>query len=523
MGYLGLFLVTTLVMVILPRIWQLFIILLWRPYALTRSFKKQGITGPPYKILSGSLHEIKKLKQGSKRTVLDTHSHDIVERVNPHFHRWSSVFGKTFLYFEGLQARIYIDDPEIAKQILLNKFGFYIKPQVRPLIYTFVGNGLVLVNGLDWVRHKRILNPAFSMDKLKVMIKGMTTCTLSMLEDWKSHQTEEKSKKIQVHKEFQQLTADIIAHSAFGSSFAQGKEVFSAQHELQNECAAQMTDIFIPGSQYIPTPANIRIWKLERRVKNTLRAMIESRLNSETPNGSTCRYGDDLLGLMIGSMAENNQTGQKMDMVEIMEECKTFFFAGHETTSNLLTWMVFLLSLYPEWQTKLREEVVKECGNEIPDADSVSKLRLVNMVLLETLRLYGPVMLMIRKASEDLTLKNLVIPKGTCITIPIMQIHHSKEYWGEDVNEFNPLRFADGISRATKHPNAMLAFSMGPRACIGQTFATLEAKTVIALILQRFSFSLSPEYKHTPVDHLTLQPQFGLPVIMKPLQRGIIE
>ncbi|KAM7276538.1 hypothetical protein ACFE04_018404 [Oxalis oulophora] len=518
MGCLGLFLVTTLVMVILPMIWQLFMTLLWRPYAFTRSFKKQGITGPPYKILSGSLHEIKKLKRGVKHLVLNTHSHDIMERVTPHYHRWSSVFGKTFLYFNGTEARIYIDDPELAKQILSNKFGFYMKPQMRPLWYTFIGNGLALVNGLDWVRHKRILNPAFSTDKLKVMSKGMTTCTLSMLEDWK-FQAERNCGKIQIDIEFQQVTADIIAKSAFGSSFVQGKVAFGAQQELQRQWSATVTDIYIPGSQYIPTPANIEIWKLERKVNNALRAMIKSRLNSETRFSSNCRYGDDLLGLMIGSMVAKDKStaGQTMNLDEIMNECKTFFFAGYETTSNLLTWTVFLLSLYPEWQTKLRQEVMRECGTAIPDTDSIAKLRLVNMVLLETLRLYGPVIEMPTEATEDLKLGNLLIPKGTCMIIPIMHINHNKEYWGKDVNEFNPLRFTEGISKAAKHPNAMLAFSMGPRACIGQNFAMLEAKTVIALILQRFSFSLSPEYKHAPVDHLTLQPEFGLPVIVEPL------
>lgn len=139
------------------------------------------------------------------------------------------------------------------------------------------------------------------------------------------------------------------------------------------------------------------------------------------------------------------------------------------------------------------------------------------MVLLEALRLYCPVIMLFRKASEDMKLGELMIPKDTLVSIPIAMIHRSKNYWGEDANEFNPWRFSDGISKAAKHPNALLAFSVGPRSCIGQNFAMMESKLVIAMILQRFSFSLSPNYTHAPVDNLTLQPQYGLPVVLRTL------
>lgn len=139
------------------------------------------------------------------------------------------------------------------------------------------------------------------------------------------------------------------------------------------------------------------------------------------------------------------------------------------------------------------------------------------MVLFEALRLYCPVIGTIRKAAKDMNLEGITVPKGTVISIPIAIIHRRKDLWGEDANEFNPMRFENGITKAAKHPNALLGFSIGPRACIGQDFAMMEAKIVIAMIVQRFSFSLSPDYKHMPADMLTLQPQYGLPIIFKPL------
>nr|CAD1833789.1 unnamed protein product [Ananas comosus var. bracteatus] len=114
-------------------------------------------------------------------------------------------------------------------------------------------------------------------------------------------------------------------------------------------------------------------------------------------------------------------------------------------------------------------------------------------------------------------LGGIKIPKDTMLAIPIMMIHRDKELSGPDANEFDPSRFVNGIAKAAKHPSALLPFSIGPRSCIGKNFAMLEAKTVLTVLLQRFSFSISPKYVHAPNNLLTLQPKYGLPVILKPL------
>ncbi|KAK9202066.1 hypothetical protein WN944_017275 [Citrus x changshan-huyou] len=212
-----------------------------------------------------------------------------------------------------------------------------------------------------------------------------------------------------MQEEIKNLLADIIAHTCLRSgkiahtclrsSFAEGREALEAQAELQECCAASISDIFIPGSQYLPTLWNIEIWKLDRKVKETLRSIIESRLKAPS-KGISDRFGDDLLGVMI-----------KWFKLELVSSSK---WTG---------------------KAKLREEVLEYCGIGIPDADILSNLKLVNMVLLEALRLYSP-------------------------------IQKDKKYWIEDAEEFSPLRFINGVTKAARNPNAMLAFGAGPRACI---------------------------------------------------------
>ncbi|KFK36905.1 hypothetical protein AALP_AA4G188200 [Arabis alpina] len=483
---------------------------------VSRKFKKQGISGPKYKILHGNLSEMRKMKQEAKLTVLDLNSNDIFPRVLPHFHQWMSQYGETFLYWQGTEPRICISDPEMAKQILSNKFGFFVKTKTRPEVLKLAGNGLAFLDGLDWVRHRRILNPAFSMDKIKIMNKLMVDCTLRMLNEWRKQGKTEQV--LMMNIEFLRLSADIIAIAAFGSSYGQGIEMFKSQRELQKCCATSITNLFIPGTQYLPTPSNLQIWKLDRKVNNTVKRIINERLESKSKNNvESSDYGDDLLGIMLAA-GRCNESEKMLNIDEIVEECKTFFFAGHETSANLLTWSTMLLSLHQDWQEKLREEVFNECGKDkIPDAEACSKLKLMNMVLMEALRLYGPVLYMIRSASEDMKLGTLEVPKGTTIVLPVVKMHRDEAVWGSDGDRFNPMRFQNGVSRAANHPNALLAFSMGPRACIGQNFALMEARTVLAMILQRFQLNLSGEYKHAPADHLTLQPQYGIPVILQPI------
>ncbi|KAJ4791771.1 Cytochrome P450 [Rhynchospora pubera] len=165
-----------------------------------------------------------------------------------------------------------------------------------------------------------------------------------------------------------------------------------------------------------------------------------------------------------------------------------------------------------------KEEVIRECAHDVPTGDVLNKLKLVNMVLLEALRLYGPVVNLRRQALQDLELGDLKVPKGTVLAIPVAILHRDKELWGPDADKFNPVKFENGVNKAAKQPNALLAFSIGPRSCIGQNFAILEAKIVVSLILQNFSLNISPNYVHAPIELITLQPKFGLPMNIKRLE-----
>lgn len=140
----------------------------------------------------------------------------------------------------------------------------------------------------------------------------------------------------------------------------------------------------------------------------------------------------------------------------------------------------------------------------------------VTMILYEVLRLYPPVIMLNRTPHKDMKLGDLLIPAGVELSLQLLMVHQDPEIWGDDAKEFNPERFSEGVSNATKNGQvAFFPFGWGPRICIGQNFALVEAKMALSMILQHFSFEVSPAHDHGPIYMITLQPEYGIHVILQ--------
>ncbi|GLJ51768.1 hypothetical protein SUGI_1100050 [Cryptomeria japonica] len=489
----------------------------WKPLQVKRAFEAQGIKGPPYRLFYGNSADISTMMDEQRGKPMPL-SHDILPRVLPHYHQWTKTYGQDFIFWFGPHARLVVPHPELIKEILSTKSGNYPRFADDPLSKQLVGQGLTGLTGEKWTRHRKIINPAFHMDLLKGMIPTILKSCASMLEEWSKLITS-GSPEIDVQKEFRDLTSDVIARTAFGSSFAEGKHIFDLQGKQMILAFESFRTVYIPGFRFLPTTKNRQRWNVEKEIRRSLRQVIDAREKTDGMK-KTGSYGADLLGFMMSQskdqMGVNGRSNGGLSTEEIIDECKTFYFAGHETTSLLLTWSIILLGIHQDWQEKGRREALQVCGkNNYPDADSLSRLKIVGMIINEALRLYPPAVFLSRHASEQTKLGKLSIPAGTQFMLPILAIHHDPSLWGSDAKDFNPGRFSEGIAKAAKHPMAFMPFGAGPTICVGQNLALLEEKLVLAMILHKFSFVTSPSYTNAPSLLITLKLEYGAQVIFR--------
>ncbi|KAJ9564009.1 hypothetical protein OSB04_009169 [Centaurea solstitialis] len=253
--------------------------------------------------------------------------------------------------------------------------------------------------------------------------------------------------------------------------------------------------------------------KLEQGIRNCIVEIIKKR-DQETSNNDSKK---DFLGELLEASRDNNEEN-RISLNDMVDECKTFYFAGHETTTSLLGWTVLLLAVHSDWQEKARAEVFELCGETNPTPDSITRLKTMNMIVEESLRLYSPVPAMKRKVKKEVRLGEMTLPSNMELYISPLVVHHDPRIWGADVHRFKPERFEEGIAKATNNTlAAFLPFGFGPRTCVGLNFAIVEAKIALAMILQRFKFELSPNYVHSPIQLFMVRPQHGVQIILESL------
>ncbi|XP_062011152.1 cytochrome P450 CYP749A22-like [Rosa rugosa] len=484
----------------------------WTPTRIQNLMRLQGIKGPSYRLHHGNTKEIMNMQNEALSRPINV-SHDIYSHVQPHIHEWTKRYGKNFLQWYGLQPVLVVTEPELCKEILNNKDGVYPKQKPPEIVKKLLGDSISMTEGEKWVKLRKVSNHAFHGDSLKNMFADMKASAETMVESWKVHE----GKEIDVFEEFRLYTSEVISRTAFGSSYLEGKTIFDKLSKLYGIIFRNLLKIRIPGmSKVFRTSDDIESDELEKGIRNSILEIVKKR-EMEATIGEDNSFGNDFLGLLLEAHHGSNDK-QRISIDELVEECRTFYFAGQETTNSILSWIILLLAQHPDWQEEARKEVLQLFGKQTPNYDGLAKLKTMSMIINETLRLYPPAPLLVRKVAREVRLGKLLVPANMELLVPPLALHHETQFWGQDVGLFKPERFSEGVAKATNdNMAAFMPFGMGPRMCVGFNFAATEAKIALSMILQRYSFTLSPGYVHSPCPFLTVRPQHGVQVILHSL------
>ncbi|KAL5709347.1 hypothetical protein ACHQM5_020048 [Ranunculus cassubicifolius] len=484
--------------------------LLWlKPKSLEKKLHQLGIKGTSYKFFFGDMIDFGRSFKAASSKPMNL-SHDIAPRVLPFNYKSFQKYGKVSMFWYGTRPNLIIADPELVKEALSYKLGHIEKPPQDPHVSS-LSIGLVTMEGEKWIKQRKLVNPAFHIDKIKGMTPAFLSSCVDLIERWKKSASPQGFCDIDVWTDIQNFTADVISKTAFGSNFEEGKKIFELQKEQTVLVMEATQSLYIPGWRFLPTEKNIRRKKLKNEIKSNLQNIVQRKTAAMKTGESGA---DDLLGMLLQN-SNQNATHVGMTIDEVIEECKLFYFAGQETSANLLTWTMILLAMRPSWQEKARVEVLEICGKNLPSFENLNHFKIVNMILNESLRLYPPAAQQVRYTAKETKLGDILLPAGVQLMLSTLLIHHDSDVWGEDVQEFKPERFADGISKASKDQVAFFPFGWGPRVCVAQNFAMVEAKMALSMILQNFEFELSPSYTHAPHTVLTLQPQHGAQLVLR--------
>ncbi|KAM3228697.1 hypothetical protein ACQJBY_059981 [Aegilops geniculata] len=367
----------------------------------------------------------------------------------------------------------------------------YLKATHEPLF----GRGILKSNGEAWAHQRKIIAPEFFLDKVKGMVDLMVDSAQTLLESWEARVDKSGGTlDIKIDDDIRAYSADVISRTCFGSSYVKGKKIFLKLRELQKAVSKPNVLAEMTGLRFFPTKKNRQAWGLHKQVHRLILEIVKE--SGEDKN---------LLRAILHS-ASSSKVGLREAENFIVDNCKSIYFAGYESTAVTAAWCLMLLGLHPEWQDRVRQEVLDVCGGRPLDSQSLQKMKNLTMVIQETLRLYPAGAFVSRMALQELKLGGVHIPKGVNIYIPVSTMHLDPKLWGPDAKEFNPARFSD----ARPQLHSYLPFGAGARTCLGQGFATAELKILISLIISKFALKLSPLYQHSPALKLIVEPEFGV-------------
>jgi cytochrome P450 len=367
-----------------------------------------------------------------------------------------------------------VSHPDDIERILVKDARIMKRDAGIAIVRRVLGNGLLTSEGDLWKRQRKLMSQAFTPKRIAEYATAMVRVGDATLGSWRAGAT------INLHQEMSQLTMKVVADVLFGASMDTA-DVDAVSHAMEdvNEFFSGSPEAMLQIPKWVPTPRNIGMNRAVASLDRVVYGIIAKRREGQPRS--------DLLGTLL---AARDDDGAGMSDGQLRDEVMTLFLAGHETTALTLAHTLYLLSLNPKIEQRLHDETIKVLGDRLPAAEDARSLTFAEWALKETMRLYPPAWSTGRETVEPYELRGHTIPVGSQL-VASQWIVHRDARWYPDPERFDPERWSP--ERAKDLPRyAYFPFGGGPRVCIGNHFAMMEATLLLAMIVQRFRIELLP-------------------------------
>lgn len=388
-----------------------------------------------------------------------------------------------------------LTNPDYIQDVLVRRKEYFVKSErSRRNLAAFLGQGLLTSEGEYHAKQRKMVQPAFHATRIFAYADSMVDITETFLQSWGEDSQRD------IHHDMMRITMEIVSKTLFGSAVADdAMRVGEAMVVLQDIGNKAFTSLF-RLSNWFNTPERRRADAASEIINSVVLRFIRERRAQEIVDTG------DLLSMLLLSRDEN---GDLMNEQQVRDEAVTLFSAGHETTSNALSWTFYLLSENPDAEAKLHQELDRVLAGRAPTLADLKQLPYTEMVIKEALRLYPPAWaLMTRRLVKDIQFGEYSLPKDVFVVVSPYTMHRHPDYW-EAPDAFVPERFSPE-NEAKMHKYQYFPFGGGTRICIGNSFAMMEAQLVLATIASRYRLQMVAGHPVEPKAFITLLPAHGL-------------
>ena len=405
-----------------------------------------------------------------------------------------------------------VNHPELVRELFISNHQNVGRGRLTQTLQYLLGNGLVTADGPFHLRQRRLMQPHFGHSRISEYAKVMVDFSLRHEEKWKD------GARVDLAEEMSELTLHIVVRTLFGLELSDTVRRIGQAFEISNGYV-RTRDNQPPALRQLfhrlPFPLTRRFNRALAYLDNTVYGLIAQRRQSGLE-------GSDLLSLLLN--ARDEQVGDPdaaaMTDQQLRDEVITLFAAGHETTAVALTWTWYLLATHPDVQARFHAELDEILGGRRPGPNDLPRLPYTERVLTESMRLYPPIWSTGRMTFQPITLGGWQIPAGALLVAPQL-ILHGDPRWFDDPLQFRPDRwtpeFKEQLPRFAFYP-----FGGGPRLCIGEGFAWMEAMIVLATLGQRWTMHHDPEHRIELVPMVSLRPRGGMPTFLERRSSDIV-